>query len=51
MFFFKLSSANFSPISLDALHVRPFEEQDLIERSNLEQVINVVEFMSLIICA
>jgi len=51
MFFFKLSSANFSPISLDASHVRPVDNVSLIERSNVEQVSNVFDVVSSMICA
>jgi hypothetical protein len=51
MFFFKLSSANFSPISLDASQVRPVDKVSLMERSNVEQVNNVFEVVSSIICA
>ena len=51
MFFFKLRSANFSPISLDASQVRPVVKLSLIERSKVEQVSKVFEVVSSIICA
>jgi hypothetical protein len=49
--FFKLNSANFSPINLEASQVRPVESANLIERSKVEHEIKVVELVSSIICA